>query len=102
MKPLYFILLACILSGPIKSLAQSQGKISGRISLVDGRPYGSVSVSLLEIDQTTLTNEKGNYYFNHVPAGNYTVRIQVPGAPQVDLKVNLTEGQEVKLNYQLT
>jgi len=102
MKSLFLVFIACILSGPISSFAQSQGKISGRITLVDGQPYGSASVSLLEISQTTLTNEKGNYYFNNVPAGNYTVRIQVLGAAQQDLKVNLTEGQEVKLNYQLT
>jgi len=96
------MMLACILSGTLNSFAQSQGKISGRITLVDGQPYGSASVSLLEISQTTLTNEKGNYYFNNVPAGNYTVRIQVLGAAQQDLKITLTEGQEVKLNYQLT
>ena len=102
MKALFLVFIACIVSGPLSSFAQSQGKISGRITLVDGQPYGSAAVSLLEINQTTLTNEKGNYYFNNVPAGNYTVRIQVLGAAQQDLKVTLIEGQEVKLNYQLT
>ena len=102
MKALFLVFIACIVSGPLSSFAQSQGKISGRITLVDGQPYGSAAVSLLEINQTTLTNEKGNYYFNNVPAGNYTVRIQILGAAQQDLKVTLIEGQEVKLNYQLT
>jgi iron complex outermembrane receptor protein len=102
MKPLFFMMLACILAGPLSSLGQAQGKISGRITLVDGQPYGSASVSLLEINKTTLTDDKGNYNFNNVATGNYTIRIQVLGAAQQDLKVALTEGQQVKINYQLT
>ncbi|WP_442591803.1 TonB-dependent receptor domain-containing protein [Pedobacter sp. AW31-3R] len=102
MKSLFVIFIACILSGPLSSFAQAQGKISGRITLVDGQPYGSASVSLLEVNKITLTDDKGNYSFDNIPAGNYTVRIQVLGAAQQDLKVTLTEGQHAKLDYQLT
>ncbi|SEA79169.1 TonB-dependent receptor [Pedobacter hartonius] len=101
MKSLLLVLIACILAGSLSSFAQSSGKISGKITLVDGQPFGSASVSLIETKQTTLTTEEGNYSFNNIPEGSYTVRIQVLGAAQKDLKVKVTAGETVTANYQL-
>ncbi|MCX2480952.1 TonB-dependent receptor [Pedobacter sp. MC2016-15] len=101
MKSLLLVLIACIFSGPLNSIAQSGGKISGRVTLVDGQPFGSASVSLIETQQTTLTNDGGHYSFANVPEGAYTIRIQVLGAAQKDLKVQVTAGQTTTANYQL-
>ncbi|WP_131536600.1 TonB-dependent receptor [Pedobacter nototheniae] len=101
MKPLYFILLACFLFTGLTVFAQSSGKISGKITLVDGSPYASASVSLIEIKRTTLTNEQGNYAFVNVTPGNYTLRIQVLGVAQKDFKVKVISGDTVNVSYQL-
>ena len=101
MKTLFTILIACFLSGPLISFAQSTGKISGKVTLVDGQPYASASVSLVEIKRGTLTDEEGNYSFKSLSKGTYTVRIQVLGAAQKDFKVNIAPGDTVIVNYQL-
>lgn len=112
MRTLITILIACFLSGPLISSAQSissqlnvvpsSGKITGKLTLVDGQPYGSASVSLLEIKKSTLTNDKGYYSFNNLADGTYTIKIQVLGAAEVDMAVKVTTGQTTIANYQLT
>lgn len=102
MKFLFTAFLAYFLLGPIAGFAQSPGKISGRITLVDGQPVGSASVSLIEIQRGTLTDENGNYSFNNVVPGKYTVRIQMLGASQKDIIVDVVAGQTVTASYQLT
>jgi len=101
MKSLLLVLIACVLSGPLNSFAQASGKISGKITLVDGQPFGSASVSIVETKQATLTNDEGNYSFANITEGSYTVRIQVLGAAQKDLKVKVTAGEVTVANYQL-
>jgi len=101
MKSLLFILFASILAGPITTFAQTTGKISGKITLVDGQPYGSASVSLIELNKNTLTDNQGNYSFNNLSEGTYTIIIQLLGAAEKDLKVKVGEGESVIANYQL-
>lgn len=101
MRSLFFILVACFLTVTINSFAQSTGKISGKVTLVDGQPYASASVTLVEIKRGTLTDEKGNYTFANVAEGNYTVRIQVLGTPQKDLKVTVSANQTTNADYRL-
>lgn len=101
MKPLILIFLACFLSGPLISFAQSSGKISGKITLVDGQPLGSASVSLIELHKTTLSDAHGNYAFSNLAEGNYTIKIQILGAPQKNLQVKVVAGQTTTADYQL-
>lgn len=102
MKFLLSIFVACLLSGSFTSYAQSSGKITGKITLVDGQPIGSASVTLVETLKGTLTDEKGNYTFSNLAPGKYTVRIQILGAAQKDLPVTVSEGQSTVASYQLS
>ncbi|WP_406826110.1 TonB-dependent receptor domain-containing protein [Pedobacter sp. KACC 23697] len=101
MRYLYVLLTACLLLAGITTFAQGPGKISGRVTLIDGQPYASASVSLLETGKSTLTDEEGNYIFSNVAPGNYTVRFQLLGNPQKDLRVSVVQGETAKLDYQL-
>jgi len=104
MKHLYTIFLALFLMASFTAFAQSSGNgnISGTLTLVDGQPYGSASVTLIELEKTTLTNEQGKYAFSNLAPGKYTVRIQVLGAAQKDLSVTVLTGQTTTASYQLT
>lgn len=102
MKVFFTILLACILTSTIHVFAQSQGKVSGKVTMVDGQPLSSVSVSVIELTKKTLTDESGNYSFENLQPGQYTVRIQVLGAAEKKLPVTVTAGQTTTLNYQFT
>lgn len=81
--------------------AQSAGNITGNILLIDGQPFSSAPVSIIELNRPTLTDEKGNFNFKDVPAGNYHILIQVLGAPEQVIETTVFEGQTVTVNYQL-
>jgi iron complex outermembrane receptor protein len=102
MKFLRIILMTLLTFGYFSSFAQSSGGISGKITLFDGQAYGSASVTLLETKKTTLTDEQGKYAFSNLNPGSYTVRIQILGAAQKDIKINVLAGQTAMADYQLS
>ncbi|MCV9927912.1 TonB-dependent receptor [Flavobacterium sp. LS1R49] len=81
--------------------SQTSGKITGRITLINGQAAESASVSIVENNKYTLTTEDGNYTFSDLIPGKYTIRIQMLGAAQKDIIVELTTGQSATANYQL-
>jgi iron complex outermembrane receptor protein len=101
MKFLYLLLLSCFLFTGNMVFAQTTGKILGKVLLVDGQPYASAAVTILEAKKTTLTDEQGNYSFSNIEAGSYTIRIQLLGFPQKDFKVAVTAGQTATADYRL-
>jgi iron complex outermembrane receptor protein len=101
MKRFLFIPLILLILAPCYSFGQTTGLITGTVTMVDGRPLSSASVSIIELNRTTLTNEQGNYNFSNVAQGNYTIKIQVLGAPQKNLPAAVIAGQQSTVNYQL-
>ncbi|MBF4516966.1 TonB-dependent receptor [Flavobacterium sp. ANB] len=97
--------LLCFLVSVLASItsvyAQSTGNISGQILLVDGQPFTSASVSIIELNKSTLTDEKGNYSFKNVPAATYHIKIQVLGAAEQIIETTVASGQTVTVDYQL-
>ena len=69
--------------------------------MVDGKPLASASVSITKTGKSTLTNDTGRYNFNNIAPGSYTIKIQVLGSPEIDLKTVVIAGQTDTLNYQL-
>ena len=54
--------------------AQSGGSISGTVSMKEtGQPMHGVSVVVLELGRSALTDDDGAYEFDRVPPGNYHV-----------------------------
>lgn len=101
MKLLLPIFLAFFFAGITTSFAQNTGNISGRITSVDNIPLESVSVSLIELNKGTLTDNQGNYQIPNLAPGKYTIRIQMLGAAEKDLPVEVTDGQTSVISYQL-
>ncbi|MBW1654630.1 TonB-dependent receptor [Flavobacterium quisquiliarum] len=81
--------------------AQSTGTITGQIKLVDGQPFASTSVSLIELNRSTLTDEQGNYSFKNIPAGNYTIKIQALGTAEKEIQTTVNSGETAVVDYQL-
>ena len=97
--------LALTLSGllcALSNFAQTTGTVSGRIISVDNQPLELVSVSLIELRKGTLTDNQGNYSIPNVAPGTYTVRIQMLGAAEKDLPVEVKANQTAVVDYQLT
>jgi iron complex outermembrane receptor protein len=84
-------------------LAQNvQGGITGKVNMVDGQPLRAISVSLLETNRQTLTDDEGNYHFEDLHPGNYTIKLQILGTKEVRLPVEVKAGETSTLDYQLT
>jgi iron complex outermembrane receptor protein len=94
--------LLVLLSLPLISMGQSGGSVEGRITSLDNQPIELVSISLVQLKKGTLTNNDGTYQIANVNPGKYTVRIQMLGAKEIDLPVEIVAGQTAILNYQLT
>lgn len=101
MPKFYHYFLVLVLANITSVFAQSTGGIIGQITLVDGQPFASASVSLVELNKSTLTDEEGNYTFKNVPSGTYHIKIQVLGAAQKDIDVIVVSGQIAAINYQM-
>ncbi|WP_313383450.1 carboxypeptidase-like regulatory domain-containing protein [Chishuiella sp.] len=87
----------------IYSFAQTNfGSISGSISSVENEPLELVSVSIIKLNKSTLTDIKGNFSFSNIVPGNYIVRIQMVGAKEEDIPVLVKENQNTPISYKLT
>ena len=79
-----------------------QSGITGKVNMVDGQPLRAISVSLLETDRQTLTDDDGNYHFENVNAGTYTIKLQILGSKEIRITVEVKTGEMTTLDYQLT
>ena len=87
-------------------LAQSTGRIAGRVTREDGSGLSGVIVSVSEISQATVTDANGNYSFNNVPAGRYTVVFtagdQADTLTDVTVAGGATARTDKQVDWQLT
>ena len=77
MRIVYFISLLFIISS--NALAQS-GKITGKvINGSSGQPLGGATLTLIEKSKTEATDQNGNFSFNKLAAGTYSVKCSYTG-----------------------
>jgi hypothetical protein len=83
-------------------LAQSTGKIEGRVRDQAGAPIANAQVFIVGTAFNALTNPQGYYFINNVPAGTYSVRAAFIGykSTQVD-GVRVLAGQTITVDIQL-
>ncbi|HEY1195111.1 TonB-dependent receptor [Flavobacterium sp.] len=101
MPKFYMCLVAFLLVNITAVHAQSTGSITGQIKLVDGRPFASASVSIIELKKSTLTDEEGKYNFKNLPASTYHILIQVLGAPEQIIETSVISGQITTADFQM-
>lgn len=98
------LLLSVFLTGSV--LAQASGRIAGRVTRENGSGLSGVIVSVSEIGQAVVTDANGNYAFNNVPAGSYTVVFtagdQVETLSSVAVSGGATARADKTVNWQPT
>lgn len=78
----------------MSSFAQNKtGTISGTITSIEDEPLELVSVSLTELNKSTLTDIKGNFNFSQVAPGNYTIKIQMIGLKEQQIPIEVKEDE---------
>lgn len=91
----FFVVLSVFLSAQEKKI-----NLSGIITQSNGDALPEISVKIVELDKTTLTDTKGNYAFEEVPAGDYHLKIQVIGAKEELIPFTIIADQASKVNFQ--
>lgn len=78
--------------------AQEKAALKGQITLNDGQSPENISVILKGTRLGTHTDAQGNYKIKNIKAGSYTLKISAIGYSSKELKIYLTEGQELTQN----
>ncbi|HEX2219716.1 MAG TPA: carboxypeptidase-like regulatory domain-containing protein, partial [Gemmatimonadales bacterium] len=88
--------------GVVPLLAQTTGKIEGRVRDQAGGPIANAQVMIVGTAFNAETNPQGYYFINNVPAGTYSVRAAFIGykSTQVD-GVRVLGGQTGTVDIQL-
>lgn len=79
--------------------SQQTGRITGTARYEDGTPFPAVNVHVLELNQSTQTDENGNFTMN-LPLGTYTVEARyVSFGTQRQEDVRVTAGRSNVINF---
>lgn len=100
-----FAFLAILASVGGQAQAQSPaGGVRGKVLDADfAQPLPNVTVRLEETGQATQTDASGNYFFNEVPPGSYTLSATRSGyRAQAGRRVGVSAGGVADANFELT
>jgi len=97
------LLFSCILLfSSTAVLAQTTGKIAGKITDADGKPLPGVNVVIKGTTQGSSTNLKGEYFLLNLKPENYTLVISMVGyQKQTITNVKVQTGRTTRINVQL-
>jgi iron complex outermembrane receptor protein len=108
MKHFYKIFMICTLllsqlfaSAQLAS-APARGGIKGKIRTSDGKPAGYVTISIVENNRKTLSNEEGRFSFHNLKAGDYTLKSSYVGSKIQTIKVTVLDGQTTSVEFTLS
>lgn len=85
-----------------QSLAQNASSIHGIVRNIDNSNISFAQVSILELDLSCTTNDRGAFRFDNIPTGKYTIYVRASGynnySSVIDMskEVNLTIVMEEK------
>jgi len=78
-----------------------QGTVAVQTSPGEYQPLADVEVTVLETNDTTLTDAEGNYLIPLLPDGNYNLRFKKLGYMEQTLPVTVTAGSIVTHNVEM-
>ncbi|OYX84700.1 MAG: TonB-dependent siderophore receptor [Flavobacteriales bacterium 32-34-25] len=97
--PLFSLFFILITSTSV--WAQNKASVKGQITLNEKQSQENISVILKGTRFGTITDVNGNYKIKNVKPGNYTLKISGIGYITKELKINLTDGQELTQNVKI-
>ncbi|RZK34000.1 MAG: carboxypeptidase-like regulatory domain-containing protein, partial [Pedobacter sp.] len=86
----------------ISAYAQQNATIKGKITTADGKPAQFVNIGLKNKNQSTTTNDNGEYTIQRVKPGTYTIKVSAVGLNIQEKNINTIAGQTLVLNFVLT
>jgi iron complex outermembrane receptor protein len=82
--------------------AQASGTISGRVTYTENQtPLHDAEVQIVQLKLSAATDDDGNYKFENVPAGRYTIQAQTDGFSTSSKTVVITAGANSTIDFSL-
>ncbi len=98
---LFFTGLFIILSLAASVFAQQTGKISGKVTFGENTPLHDASVKIVQLNRSVSTDEEGNFSFDAVVPGRYTLLVHVEGFSDLARTVTIAAGGAETVNFQM-
>jgi iron complex outermembrane recepter protein len=97
----YLLNIAAVLFAfSIAAFAQTS-KISGKVTYNSDSPLHDAAVQITQLKQTVLTDVEGNYVFENVPPGRYTVLVHIEGFADATKIIDVTANANQTIDFQL-
>jgi iron complex outermembrane receptor protein len=81
---------------------QTSGTLRGKVTLdTTGQPIHGVTVTVLRLNRSAITNEDGTYEFSEIPAGTYSVVAHLDGAPDLVQIIRVPESATADFQLRL-
>lgn len=84
-----FCFIAALAATPL-SCTVLAGDLEGRVVTVDGVPQSGATVRLLDTGKTAVSDARGHFHFESLPAGEYALRIETDEDVEIR-RVNVAE-----------
>jgi iron complex outermembrane recepter protein len=91
---------AVLFAFSIAAFAQTS-KISGKVTYNSDSPLHDAAVQITQLKQTVLTDVEGNYVFENVPPGRYTVLVHIEGFADATKIIDVTANANQTIDFQL-
>ncbi len=96
-------LIALLFFGTTTEVLAQTGTLRGQVTdAVTMRPLSGAQVSVPGTGRGALANSSGQFLIVNVPAGTRTVRVEIIGYGTQEQEVDVTAGQVVQVNFQLS
>jgi hypothetical protein len=95
MRLLASVLVICLLGLVQASPVRLSGAVVGSVVDAQGAPLPGATVELragTRVERTGLTNERGEFRFEGVPPGSYTLRAALAGFQAASVRIQVGEG----------
>ncbi|MEP6923741.1 MAG: TonB-dependent receptor plug domain-containing protein, partial [Pyrinomonadaceae bacterium] len=98
-----FQLASVLLVFTISVFAQSNGKITGKITFGDiQKTLSNATVRLVQLNRAVVTDSEGNYEFTNLPKGRYTILAHQEGFIDLAKNVVLVAGATAGVDFQMS
>ena len=102
----WLMLLACIIllgcskdDSPTTSYGSLEGKITEQQT---NKPISNALMVLTPADKKSTTDNNGNYKFQSLEAGKYTLKVEVDGYSSITRQITITPNETTKCDIQLS
>jgi len=99
---LFLAIVFLFLCASVSVSAQASGSVSGRVTYTENRtPLHDVSVQIVGLKLSAVTDDDGNYKFENLPAGRYTITVQADGFSTATKTIVFTAGANSVVDFSL-